>query len=308
MKLDIEKFDRNTNFSLWQVMMKAILIQNGVHKALEGDEQKPIGLSEAKWEEMDAKALSAIQLCLSNEVLREVVNEATSKGIWEKLESLYMAKNVTNRLLLKSRLYDLRLQEGKPVKPHLDKFYSIVLDLQNIDVSLDDEDLAILLLCSLPPSYKHFRETLLYGRDTLCSEDVRKALTQRDLIDSQFAQKSSIEFNDALFVNESNRNKRGMTCNYCRNKDHLKRNCWKLKSKLGMATVRVGPVPFHPVSVPFGTFREQFRFRFRFRAVPNGSLAVHEAVPAVPTRGTGGSDHRFHFYFSFKYLYNIKIL
>ena len=91
MKLDIEKFDRNTNFSLWQVKMKAILIQNGVHKALEGDERKPIGLSEAKWEKMDAKVLSAIQLCLFNEILREVVKEVTSKGIWENLESLYMA-------------------------------------------------------------------------------------------------------------------------------------------------------------------------------------------------------------------------
>ena len=170
MKLDNEKFDRNANFSLWKVKMKAILIQNGVHKALEGDERKPIGLSEAKWEEMDAKALSAIQLCLSNNVLREVVKEVISKRIWEKLESLYMAKSVTNRLLLKSRLYDLRLQEGKPMKPHFDEFYSIILDLQNIDVSLDDEDLVILLSCSLPPSFKHFRESLLYGRDTLCSE------------------------------------------------------------------------------------------------------------------------------------------
>ena len=76
------------------------LDSNGVHKALEGHERKPIGLSEAKWKEMDAKALSAIQLCLSNKVLREVVKEVTSKGIWEKLESLYLAKSVTNRLLL----------------------------------------------------------------------------------------------------------------------------------------------------------------------------------------------------------------
>ena len=70
----------------------------------------------------------------------------------------------------------------------LDQFYSIVLDLQNIDVSLNDEDLVILLLCSLPPSFKHFREILLYGRDTLYSEDVRKALRQKDLMDSQFTQ------------------------------------------------------------------------------------------------------------------------
>ena len=179
---------------------------------------------------MDAKALSAIQLYLSNEFLREVVKELTSKRIWEKLESLYIAKSVTNRLLLKSSMYDLRLQEGKPIKPHLDELYSIVLDLQNIEISLDDEFLAILLLCSLLPSYKHFRETLLYGRDTFRSEDVRKGFTQKDFIHSQFAQKLSVESNDALFVNESSRNKRGMTCNYYRKKDPLNKDFWKLKS------------------------------------------------------------------------------
>ena len=88
-----------------------------------------------------------------------------------------MAKGVTNPLLLKSRLYDLRLQEGKPMNSHLYEFYSIIMNLQNIDVKVDDEALAILLLCSLLPSYKHFRKTLLYGRDTLSSEDVGKALT-----------------------------------------------------------------------------------------------------------------------------------
>ena len=49
MKLDIEKFDRSVNFGLWQVKMKAILIQNGVHKALGGIEKMPEGTSEAKW-------------------------------------------------------------------------------------------------------------------------------------------------------------------------------------------------------------------------------------------------------------------
>jgi hypothetical protein len=79
------------------------------------------------------------------------------------------------------------------------------MDLQNIDVKVDDEDLAILL----------FRETLLYGRDTLSSEDVRKTLTQKDLIDSQFAKKEFKDSNDALFVKDSSRIKRGMTYNFC---------------------------------------------------------------------------------------------
>ena len=105
MKLDIKKFDRSDNFGLWQVNMKAILIQNGVQKAIDGVEKMHEGMTTTRWKEIDTKALWTIQLCLFNEVLREVVKETTTKGILEKLESLYMAKNVTNRIPLKSRLY-----------------------------------------------------------------------------------------------------------------------------------------------------------------------------------------------------------
>ena len=63
-------------------------------------------------------------------------------------------------LLIKSRLHDLKLAEGKTIKSHPDEFDSIVMDLQTyIDVKLDDEDMAIKLLSSLPPDYRHFRET-----------------------------------------------------------------------------------------------------------------------------------------------------
>lgn len=49
------------------------------------------------------------------------------------------------------------------------------MDLHNIDVVLDDDDLAISLLCTLPPSYKNFRETLFYDRGNLSSDDVKNA-------------------------------------------------------------------------------------------------------------------------------------
>ena len=100
------------------------------------------------------------------------------------MESLYITKSVTKRLLLKSRLYHLLLGEEKPLKPHLNEFYSIVMDLQNIQVKLYDEELTIYLLCSLPPTYKNFKETLLYGRENLNSDDVKNALTQRDFIET----------------------------------------------------------------------------------------------------------------------------
>ena len=121
------------------------------------------------------------------------------------------------------------------------------MDFQNIDVKLDDEDLAIYLLCSLPPSYKYFRETLLYGRENLSSDDVKNALTQRDLIDTQLSSKLSSTSNDGLYVRgrandrgstygsvskgKSRSKSRGLnknkTCNYCKLKGHIKKDCWK---------------------------------------------------------------------------------
>ena len=92
MKLDIEKFNRNQNFGLRQVKMKAILVQNGVQTTFDGVDKMTQGMTMTKWEEIDLKVLSAVQLYLSNEVLREVVKESTTKGIWDKLELLYMPR------------------------------------------------------------------------------------------------------------------------------------------------------------------------------------------------------------------------
>jgi hypothetical protein len=71
-KFDIEKFLRNMSFAMWQVNMKAILTQNNLYKLLLRKDQKPTTMDEDKWAEIDEKALSAIQLYLSNEVLHEV--------------------------------------------------------------------------------------------------------------------------------------------------------------------------------------------------------------------------------------------
>ena len=50
---------------------------------------------------MEVKAHSAIQLCLVDAVLKKVVNEETTKGLWDKLESLYIKKYPMNQLYLK---------------------------------------------------------------------------------------------------------------------------------------------------------------------------------------------------------------
>ena len=111
-KYDIEKYDGKTSFALWQVRMAAILSSQGVNDAIFGRDNFIDALTDSKWRTMDDQALSIIQLCLSNLTLQEVLSNKSAKGLWKKLESIYMKKYLTNRLRLKLRLYTLRMVEG----------------------------------------------------------------------------------------------------------------------------------------------------------------------------------------------------
>ena len=58
--------------------MRALLVQQDLLKVLSGKGKLPESMFEDEKEELEMKGHSAIQLCLADEVLREVTDEDTS--------------------------------------------------------------------------------------------------------------------------------------------------------------------------------------------------------------------------------------
>nr|GEV91703.1 zinc finger, CCHC-type [Tanacetum cinerariifolium] len=100
-KFDIEKFDDTGDFGLWRVKMGVLLIQHGCEAALE---VLPADMEAQVKVELKRKAHSAVILCLSNKVLREVTGATTVARVWSKLETLYMTKSLANKLYLKKNM------------------------------------------------------------------------------------------------------------------------------------------------------------------------------------------------------------
>ncbi|MFQ6647442.1 hypothetical protein Gotur_021616 [Gossypium turneri] len=135
---EIEKFDGETTFNLWQVQMMTILVQNGLKKVV--TRKKPENINQTEWEELDEKALSAIQLCLANTILQEVLMEKTSSALWKRLETLYATKSLANRLVLKQSLFTFRMNECELLRDHINQFITLLNDLKNVEVHIDDKD------------------------------------------------------------------------------------------------------------------------------------------------------------------------
>jgi hypothetical protein len=133
--------------------MHDLLMQQGVVKALLGKEKQPTTITDDDWDEMDATALSAIRLCLVDDVLFNIVLEKTTTSLWTKLESLYMTKSLTSRIYLKRQLYSLQMKEGTKVADHLNTFNTLIVQLTSMEVKFEDEDKAITLLCLLFESW-----------------------------------------------------------------------------------------------------------------------------------------------------------
>ena len=155
-KFKVEKFTGHNNVVLWKLKVRDLLVQQRLHKALDGANKKPTSMTDSDWEDLNAQALSTIKLCLADEVLFNIVEENTAAGLWEKLEKLYMTKSLTNRIYLKRQLYSVRMKEGTKVAKHLNVFNTLICQLSYREVKIQEEDKAITLLCSLPKSWDHF--------------------------------------------------------------------------------------------------------------------------------------------------------
>ncbi|GJW17799.1 zinc finger, CCHC-type containing protein [Tanacetum coccineum] len=199
-RFNIEKFYGKNDFRLWQIKMCALMVQQGCDVALE---TLPTNMEAGEKAALMNKAYSTLILCLGDRVLWEVTKETTAARIWMKLTSLYMTKYLANRLYLKKKLYTYYMSLGMKLGDYIDKFNKLIVDLVNVDIDIEDEDQALMILTSLPSSYENFMETLLYGRESLTMEDV-------------------------LFKSRSGTSK--LKCFICHSEGHLKIDCPKKKS------------------------------------------------------------------------------
>jgi nitrate reductase NapAB chaperone NapD len=159
---------------MWQCEVMDVLAQQELDVTLEDKSEE---MSKANWKKLNRQACRTIRLCLAKDQKYLVMKDSMAKELWNKPEDKYMTKGIENKLYLKRKFFGFRYVEGTSMPEHLNNLNKILVDLQNLDVKIDDEDKAVVLINSLPDTYEHLSTTLMYGKTTLKFDDVFNALT-----------------------------------------------------------------------------------------------------------------------------------
>ena len=147
-KIEIEKFN-DQSFELWKLKVEELLVDKDYLIVVDPC-TKLVTMFCEHWKKLDREENSIIQLCISDSILLNVSGEASVKALCKKLETLYQSMSLVNKLFLRKRFYNLRMDL---VIEHMNTFNIVVIQLLSIDIKILDEAKCISLLCSLPDSW-----------------------------------------------------------------------------------------------------------------------------------------------------------
>ncbi|KAH9679836.1 hypothetical protein KPL71_026295 [Citrus sinensis] len=241
-KYEIEKFNRN-NFSLWKMKMKAVLRKNNCLVAIG---ERPMEITDDKWNEIDGNAISDLHLALADGVLSSVAEKNTAKEIWDTLTKLYEAKSLHNKIFLKKKLYTLRMAESTMVTDHINTLKTLFSQLTTLGHNIEENERAELLLQSLPDSYDQLIINLTNNNpvESLVFDDVAASvLNKESRRKNKENRQASSQQAEALSVTRGrstergpsgsqnhgrskSRSKKNVKCFNCGKKGHVKKECW----------------------------------------------------------------------------------
>jgi hypothetical protein len=117
------------------------------------------------------------------------------------------------------------MQEREDLLAHMNMVKALANQLRSIEVKIEDEDVYMVLLMSLPPSFDH----LVTSLEFMFTKDVDLQFIVGRLLHEVSKRKESEHMENAALLNKTHKANEKL-CFYCKKTGHFVRNCLKEKS------------------------------------------------------------------------------
>jgi hypothetical protein len=146
------------------------------------------------------------------------------KSAWEAFCGVHEAKTISNKLFLRRRFFTIKMQ-GNDMLVHINTVKALADQLRSIKVNITDEDVYMVLLLSLLPSF----DNLVTSLESMSTKDVDLQFIVARLLHEMSKRKECESFETTILVNKTHKSNEKL-CFYCKKPGHFVKICLKNKS------------------------------------------------------------------------------
>jgi len=219
------------NYTDWRLRMEALLVEKDLWGVVDGSIQQPMGGENSPqvkaFRKKQAHARARIILHVEKECLPYTRSQDPTI-IWDDLARVFCAQGFGSLLTLRRNFWNLRKQDDQSMRSWISSVKDAAFQLEESEAAIEELDIIICLVQSLPDSYS----AVITYLDSLPITSLRVDTVVARLISEESRQKKEVEPDhsggDVALLAASIRSrkfKNPRICHLCGGMGHLRHEC-----------------------------------------------------------------------------------